>query len=146
MGNDPIYNSEINAFNFCYDEDTIEAGPYSHTGDTSEDLLRTYTVGGISGKGTKLCFLTLNCAVAGAGDGTIAIRLGGFPVSSQSTADATTATNFFWADSNTLSLVIPVDDADVITIFGKLTNGASTISITNIKFWTTDQDVTFTGS
>ncbi len=144
-GGDPIYASERNNLIGTVAEE--EAGPYTHTGDTSLTTVRTYTVGGISGKGYKLAVVTFEAFgdTGGGIDYHYLIHRGSETVNAANVSGVFTAISQNTATS-IVSAMIPIDNADTIVIKVQTSNGAAVVAIKNVKIWCQDARATFAGS
>jgi len=126
---------------------TAEAGPYTHTGDTTMTTVRTYTVGGISGLGYKLAFVT--CEVTGSdagGEYVFNILRNTNKVNVSEGPDHIGTCILSNAGTNLMSAIVPVDNADTIILQVRNFNSSYTAGIQNIKIFCGEPDITFTGS
>jgi peptidoglycan hydrolase-like protein with peptidoglycan-binding domain len=139
-----FYASEVNNLNFSFAEHTEESGPYSHTGDTNQTPLRTYTIGGISGKGAKLIFLTFTASIPSSG-ATLFVSVNYQACNPPGSTNATFGGGLS-TGTRRYSIPISLEDSNIVRIEAQLSSDAQTVSISNIKFWTTDMDITITGS
>ena len=143
---DSLYASEVN--DLIGTVNTEEAGPYTHTGNGNLTTVRTYTVGGIVGKGYKVALLTLEFSGdTGATDYTITIKRNGHAINGIQGLTGPALAGINGTDTGIASAIIPVDNGDKIDIQVQITNyAAQTISVDNIKIWCQDGRATFTGS
>jgi|APSaa5957512622_1039677.scaffolds.fasta_scaffold85560_2 hypothetical protein len=126
---------------------TAEAGAYTHTGDTTMTTLRTYTVGGISGLGYKLAFVTCEVTASDAGgESSFRIYRAGSAVNLNEGPDHNSLCIISNAGTNIMTAIIPVDHGDTIIIKGANFNGSYTVGVQNIKIFCGEPDITFTGS
>lgn len=127
-----------------------DAGPYDHTGDPSMALVRTVTIGGISGLGTKLIFITCDIEGSYAG-GHYNFQIVKDSQAVNSKVDAsTTFTAQTYGSANRfglMSAIVPVENGSIIYFTaGTPESGAMTVTVKNIKIFCGDANITFTGS
>lgn len=125
-----------------------EAGGFTHTGDTTETLLRTYTVTKGSA-GSTICFITYEITNDGASayvrakKGTQQINsstdvafLEGVEVIGENTSGSTDFASF----------AVTIANGDTINLYGKIANGAKTVTLQNVNIFCSDVNTTFAGS
>ena len=116
---------------------TSESGAYTTTSATP-DLIRTYTIGGISGLGYKLVLFTAEITAIGSGATAF------FDIK-RSDRLLINSDVFAASPNSMISIIAPVQNADTIKVFGRVT-ALGTASLTNIKIFSEDARITATGS